>query len=133
MHIKIIYPKWRKLERQTNFNLPPHGPVVFAATLPPYVHVSFIDENVDEVTYDEKPDLLVLSIMLSAQLLRGIEIAKEFQKMGVPVLVGGISASLHSEELMTHVDSVFTGEAEGRMEEVLNDLRKGKLAKLYNF
>ena len=133
MHVKIIYPKWRKLERQTNFNLPPHGPVVFAATLPPYVHVSFIDENVDEVTYDEKPDLLVLSIMLSAQLIRGIEIAKEFQKMGVPVIVGGISASLHSEELMMHVDSVFTGEAEGRMEEVLNDLRKGKLAKLYNF
>ena len=35
MKMALLYPSWRKLDRQTEFNLPPHGPVVFAATEPP--------------------------------------------------------------------------------------------------
>ena len=38
--LKLIYPKWNKLPGQTTFNLPPHGPVAFAATLPEYVDIS---------------------------------------------------------------------------------------------
>ena len=30
MKFILIYPKWPKLDRQTEFHLPPHGPVVFA-------------------------------------------------------------------------------------------------------
>ena len=26
MRFKLIYPKWSKLMRQTEFHLPPHGP-----------------------------------------------------------------------------------------------------------
>ena len=40
----LIYPKWPKLERQTEFHLPPHGPVVFAAEVPSDVDLAFIDE-----------------------------------------------------------------------------------------
>ena len=47
MKFRLIYPKWPKLDRQTEFHLPPHGPVVFAATLPPDVEVDFVDENVE--------------------------------------------------------------------------------------
>ena len=57
--LKLIYPKWNKLPGQTTFNLPPHGPVAFAATLPEYVDISFTDENVEEINFDEY-DLLVL-------------------------------------------------------------------------
>ncbi len=35
MKLLLVYPAWPKLEHQTEFNLPPHGPVVFAAALPP--------------------------------------------------------------------------------------------------
>ena len=47
MKFRLIYPKWKKLDRQTEFHLPPHGPVVFAATLPEGIDVEFIDENVE--------------------------------------------------------------------------------------
>ncbi|PIV06495.1 MAG: radical SAM protein, partial [Syntrophobacterales bacterium CG03_land_8_20_14_0_80_58_14] len=47
MKFRLIYPSWKKMERQTEFHLPPHGPVVFAATLPPDWEVEFIDENVE--------------------------------------------------------------------------------------
>lgn len=132
MKMKLIYPKWRKLERQTHFNLPPHGPVVFAASLPSYVEVAFIDENVDHLDLDDKVDIVALSIMLTAQVPRAFEIADHFRRRGIKVIAGGISAALHSEELGLHVDSVFIGESEGQMEKVLSDFREGKLAPVYD-
>jgi radical SAM superfamily enzyme YgiQ (UPF0313 family) len=133
MKMKLIYPKWRKLERQTEFHLPPHGPVVFAACLPKDVELSFTDENVDELDPEDSPDLVGLSIMLSAQLPRAFEIAKLYRDRGIPVLAGGISATLHAEEVAAHVDSVFLGEAEGRMEQVFDDFGKGRMARMYNY
>ncbi len=133
MRMRLIYPKWRKLERQTHFNLPPHGPVVFAATLPSWVDVKFTDENVDVVDLDDTPDVVALSIMLTAQLPRAFALADHFRSRGIKVIAGGISTALHSEEVAQHVDSVFIGEAEGRMEKVLDDLRKGLLQPVYDF
>ena len=133
MKFKLIYPKWNKLPGQTTFNLPPHGPVVFAATLPDYVEVSFTDENVEAIDFDEECDLVGISMMLSTQVKRGWEIAGEFRKRGKQVMFGGISTMLHAEETMEHADSVFLGESEGRMEQVLEDWRNGCLKKVYNY
>ncbi|MDR0845366.1 MAG: radical SAM protein [Tannerella sp.] len=133
MKIKLIYPKWEKLKGQTTFNLPPHGPVVFAASLPDYVDVSFTDENVEPINFDEPCDLVAISMMLSTQVKRGWEIATRYREKGLKVIFGGISTMLHAEETVQYADAVFLGESEGRMEEVLNDWRNGCLKKIYNF
>ena len=133
MKIKLIYPKWPKMPNQPEFHLPPHGPVCFAATLPDYVDIEFIDENVEPLVFDMDCDFVAISSMLSCQIPRGWEIADEYRKLGKKVLFGGIAASLHTEETMTHADSVFIGEADGKMEAVLADFRKGELKPLYNF
>jgi len=101
---KLIYPKWKKLEGQTTFNLPPHGPVVIAAALPDYVDVSFTDENVEDIDFDEVCDFVGISMMLSTQVKRGWAIAHEFRKRGKKVIFGGISTMLHAEETMLHAD-----------------------------
>jgi radical SAM superfamily enzyme YgiQ (UPF0313 family) len=131
--LKLIYPKWEKLKGQTTFNLPPHGPVVFAATLPEYVDVSFTDENVETLDFDEDCDLVALSMMLSTQVKRGWAIADEYRRRGKQVMFGGIASMLHADETVSHADSVFLGEAEGRMEQVFSDWREGHLQKVYNF
>lgn len=133
LKFKLIYPKWKKLPGQTTFNLPPHGPVVFAASLPDYVEVSFTDENVEEIDFSEECDFVGISMMLSTQVKRGWEIADMFRQQGKKVIFGGISTMLHAEETLQHADSVFLGEAEGRMEEVLKDWEMEKLKKVYNF
>jgi len=133
MKFKLIYPKWEKLLGQTVFNLPPHGPVVFAATLPDDVQVSFTDENVEEINFDDECDFVGISMMLSTQVKRGWAIADEFRCRGKKVIFGGISTMLHAEETMAHADSVFLGEAEGRMEDVFNDFKNDTLKKVYNF
>ena len=133
MKLKLIYPKWNKLPGQTTFNLPPHGPVVFAASLPEWVEVSFTDENVETIDFEEACDGVAISMMLSTQVKRGWAIAEEFRRRGKQVMFGGISTMLHAEETLQHADSVFLGESEGRMEEVMQDWKNGRLQKVYNF
>lgn len=133
MKFKLIYPKWAKLDRQTEFHLPPHGPVVFAATLPDYVDIDFVDENLQEIDFDDAVDFVGISMMLTVQVKRGWEIADTYRKRGVKVIFGGISTMLHAEETMKHADSVFLGEAEGRMEQVLADFRQNRLQPCYDF
>lgn len=111
----------------------PHGPVVFAATLPDYVDIDFVDENLQEIDFDDDVDFVGISMMLTVQVKRGWEIADTYRKRGVKVIFGGISTMLHAEETMEHADSVFLGEAEGRMEQVLADFRQNKLQPCYDF
>ena len=133
MRLKLIYPRWSKLMRQTEFHLPPHGPVVFAASLPADVDVEFIDENLQSIDWDDRPDVVGISMMLTIQVKRGWEIADAFRKLGVPVIFGGIATMLHAEETMAHADAVFLGESEGRMQRVFADLRSGRLQKVYDY
>ena len=133
MKLKLIYPKWKKLPGQTTFNLPPHGPVVFAATLPEYVDVSFTDENVEDLDMDEECDVVAISMMLTTQVKRGWAIADAYRAKGIPVMFGGISTMLHAEETLQHADSIFLGESEGRQEQVFQDLQNGCLKKVYNY
>jgi radical SAM superfamily enzyme YgiQ (UPF0313 family) len=133
MKIKIVYPKWEKIKYQTEFHLPPHGPVCFAAALPDDVDVVFCDENVEELDMEEGADLIAMSVMLTCQIQRAWRIADDYRARGVPVIFGGIGTMLHAEETMQHADAVFLGEAEGYIDRVIEDLRNGCLKKLYNF
>ncbi len=133
MKFKLIYPQWKKLERQTHFTLPPHGPVVFAATLPEDVEVEFVDENVQPLNIEADADFVGISAMLTAQIKRGWEIADAYRKLGIKVIFGGIATMLHAEETALHADAVFIGETEGRMEQVFADFKNGKLQKVYNY
>ena len=133
MHLKLIYPKWPKLLHQTEFHLPPHGPVCFAATLPPEVRLSFVDENVDPLALDDTPDLVALSVMLTCQMPRAWEIADAYRARGIPVLFGGIATMLHAEETQAHADAVFLGESEGRMAQVIADFQAGRPQPVYDY
>ncbi|KPJ75833.1 MAG: radical SAM protein [Deltaproteobacteria bacterium SG8_13] len=132
MRFKLIYPRWPKLKHQTEFHLPPHGPVVFAAALPEEVEVDFVDENLEEIDFEDPVDLVGISMMLTIQIKRGWEIADRYRAMGVKVIFGGIATMLHAEETMAHADAVFLGEAESRMEAVIDDFKNDRLQKTYN-
>lgn len=133
MKLYLIYPKWPKLTGQTEFHLPPHGPVVFAAALPEDVEVVFTDENLETVDFDASADMVGISAMLTSQIQRGWEIADTFRARGIPVIFGGIATMLHAEETAAHADAVFIGEAEGHIDTVLADFKNGQLKKVYNY
>ncbi len=133
MKMELIYPRWPKLDRQTEFHLPPHGPVVFAAALPDDVDLTFTDDNLQPIDFDTDCDLVAISTMLTSQLPRAFEIAREFRQRGKKVIFGGISTMLHAEEVQQHADAVFLGEVEGRIDAVLDDFRRGELKPVYDY
>ena len=133
MKMQLVYPYWPKLKRQTEFHLPPHGPVVFAAQIPGWISLQFIDENVEPMVFDKTADLVAVSVMLTCQLPRAFEIADQYRHMNIPVIFGGIATTLHAGEAVSHADAVFLGEAEGRFEAVLEDFQKGTLKKRYDY
>ena len=130
----MVYPRWSKIPEQTEFHLPPHGPVCVAASVPEQYELTFIDENVDELDFSASTDVVLLSMMLTCQLPRGKEIATKFKERGIPVVAGGISTMLHADEVESFVDSVFLGETEdGRLAGLLQDLENNQLKTRYDF
>jgi radical SAM superfamily enzyme YgiQ (UPF0313 family) len=133
LKIKLIYPKWPKLKEQTEFNLPPHGPVNFAATIPEGIDIEFIDENVQQLDMNTDCDLVCISMMLTSQTPRGWQIGDYYRSKGKKVIFGGIATMLHAEETAEHADSVFLGEAETRFASVIDDFNNGRLKKVYDY
>lgn len=134
LKVTLIYPKWDKIPEQTEFHLPPHGPVCVAASIPDEHEVSFVDENVDTIDFSVDTDVVLLSMMLTCQLPRGREIASAFRKRNIPVVAGGISSMLHAEEVASFVDSIFLGETEdGRLAKLLHDVEREQLQPRYDY
>ena len=133
-NILIIYPRWPKIPQQTEFHLPPHGPVCMAASIPDDYEIEFIDENVQSLPLRIETDLVFLSVMLTCQLPRALEIAALVRRQGIKVVAGGIAAMLHAEEVRQHVDACFLGETEGgRLGVLLADWERDDLKDVYDF
>jgi radical SAM superfamily enzyme YgiQ (UPF0313 family) len=133
MKMKLIFPRWPKLEHQIEFHLPPHGPVVFAAEVPDDIELEFIDANLQPIDIDDAVDLIAVSVLLTCQLPHAFEIADHYRKKNVPVIFGGIATALHTEEITQHADCVFRGEVEGRFASVIEDFKAGRLKKVYDY
>lgn len=101
-----------------------------AALTPPDVEVILTDENVEPIDFEEKVDLVGITGM-TCVIPRSYEIADEFRKRGVPVVMGGIHVSMLPEEAIQHCDSVVIGEAEEIWEQVIRDAQKKNLQKFY--
>ena len=59
---------------------------------------------------------------------RAYQIASEYRRRGVPVVMGGFHATLCPEEVAEHCESVVVGEAEELFAEVIDDYRHGRPA-----
>jgi radical SAM superfamily enzyme YgiQ (UPF0313 family) len=109
--------------------VPPIGLGYIAALTPSDWEVQLQDESIAPFEY-EKADLVGISAT-TGQAPRAYEIAKQYRDRDVPVVMGGIHASLRLEEASQYVDSIVTGEAEEVWCEVLNDFRGGHLKSVY--
>ncbi len=107
--------------------------MVLAGLTPPEWEISIIDENFGAPDYSSMPlpDLVGITAFTS-QANRAYEVAAHFQRLCVPVVMGGIHATMCLDEVMERVDSVVTGEGEGIWPQVLEDARHGCLKRRYD-
>jgi radical SAM superfamily enzyme YgiQ (UPF0313 family) len=103
---------------------------LLAALTPKDINVSIVMEQFDDINFDEKVDLVGISAC-TCRVLRGYEIADEFRRRGVPVVMGGIHVSMEPEEAQEHADTVIIGEAEEIWQKFIADFRQGISKKVY--
>ena len=108
---------------------PPLGLGYIAAATPPECKIEFIDENVEEFV-PLNADLVALSVM-TIQANRSYEICNIYKKMGIPVVVGGIHASMLPEEALNYASAVVIGEADQLWPQVIEDFMANRLRKIY--
>ncbi|MEW6490171.1 MAG: radical SAM protein [Thermodesulfobacteriota bacterium] len=101
-----------------------------AGLTPPGVDVRIVDEKVDEIPWEARPDLVGITAM-TPLAPRAYEIADRFRAAGVPVVLGGMHPSVLPEEALGHADAVVAGEAESVWPRVIEDARQGTLAGVY--
>ena len=107
--------------------------MALAGLTPQEWEVTIVDENLGVQDYSAmpRPDLVGITAFTS-QAGRAYVVAAHFRRLGVPVVMGGIHATMCLDEVSQRVDTVVTGEAEGIWPQVLEDARQGRLQHRYD-
>ncbi|MDY6906337.1 MAG: radical SAM protein [Thermodesulfobacteriota bacterium] len=109
---------------------PPLAMAILAGLTPKdQFHVSFIDEQFEPFVYEEA-DLVAIT-GFTAYANRAYEIASVYREKGTPVVMGGIHATMCTEEALNFVDCVVRGEAEDVWPTVLEDFLDGNMKRVY--
>jgi len=131
MKILLISPeRERKKEEAFLFRLGFLNLPYVAAVTPPDVEVKIVDEAFEKVNLEEKVDLVGVTAQTPVAP-RAYQIAGEFRKRGIPVVMGGVHASMLPEEALRHVDAVVIGEAEEVWPQLIEDFRRGQMKRIY--
>jgi radical SAM superfamily enzyme YgiQ (UPF0313 family) len=133
MRVTLIEPAMIKregLSEKPSWVLQPLSLATLAGLTPPGVEVQAVDDRIEAIDYDEPRDLVGISVK-TFTARRAYQIAAEFRRRGVPVILGGHHPTLLPEEAGRHADSLLLGEAEGIWDSVLADLRRGRLQPTY--
>jgi radical SAM superfamily enzyme YgiQ (UPF0313 family) len=110
----------------------PLGLLTIASVTPSEWQIKVIDENIGAVDYNTmpRPDLVGITAF-TAQAQRAYKLAQEFRGRSVPVIMGGIHATMRLQEALNYVDSVVTGEADSTWPRVLADFQSNCLKQVY--
>lgn len=103
---------------------------VLKSLTPPDVETELFDDRLELIDYDTRTDLVAIAVE-TYTARRSYNIASEFRKRGVKVVMGGYHVTLIPEEAALHADSIVTGNAERVWGELVEDFRRGELKKLY--
>ncbi|MCP4679715.1 MAG: B12-binding domain-containing radical SAM protein [Deltaproteobacteria bacterium] len=109
---------------------PPLSLGYVAALTPDDWDVEMLDENFELATF-RQCDLVGITAF-TATANRAYQVAKIFRDKDVPVVMGGIHASMMPDEALQHVDAVVIGEAETVWGDVVADMEAGELQQKYN-
>jgi radical SAM superfamily enzyme YgiQ (UPF0313 family) len=112
------------------WQMEPLAPAVLAGLTPRDVDVKFYDDRMEEIPYDESTDLVAISVE-TYTARRAYEIATEYRRRGVPVVMGDFHATLVPDEVAEYAESVVIGEAEGLWPQVIEDTRAHRLQPVY--
>lgn len=111
--------------------LTPLSIAILAARTPKEIRLNFYDERVEELLFEDTPDLVAITVE-TFTARRSYEIAQKYREKGITVVMGGYHPTLLPEEVLEYADAIVTGDAEECWEELLKDFQAGRLQKRYS-
>jgi radical SAM superfamily enzyme YgiQ (UPF0313 family) len=115
--------------------LPSLALLTIAATTPPGVELEYVEvDDVGSFAADPRLDFdLVALSTYTARAFDAYLVADAYRARGVPVVFGGLHATVLPEEVALHADAVVVGEAEALWPGVVRDFQRGGRAGLKKF
>jgi radical SAM superfamily enzyme YgiQ (UPF0313 family) len=135
MRLTLVHPCIGRRRGQPyirTWQMEPLAPATLAGLTPRDrdTQIRFYDDRTEDIPYDEPTDLVALSVE-TYTAKRSYQIASEFRRRGVPVVMGGFHPTLVPEEASDYAESIVIGEAEGVWPRVIDDFRNGRLQRVY--
>jgi len=133
MKLTLIHPCIGRRPGQKyirTWEMEPLPPATLAGLTPKDIEVRFYDDRMEGIPYDEPTDLVAISVE-TYTAKRAYQIASEYRRRNVPVVMGGFHAMLCPEEVAQYAEAVVVGEAEDLWPRVVDDARHGILQKFY--
>ena len=133
MRLTLVHPAIGRKPGQDyirSWQMEPLPIAAIAGLTPSDVDIAFYDDRLEKIDFDRPADLVAIPVE-TYTAKRAYQIASEFRRRGVPVVMGGFHATLASDEVGRFADAVVIGEAEGVWPELIEDARTGTLKRLY--
>ena len=133
MKVTFIMPNLGRLESGAYIDegsMEPLPLAVLAGLTPPDVECALYDDRIEPIPFDEPTDLVALSVEIYTAR-RSFEIAAAYRARGVPVVMGGMHASLAPDECLEHADAVYIGDAEFQWARLIADAKRGRMRRIY--
>lgn len=133
MRLTLVHPCIGRIPGKDyirSWQMEPLPPAYLAALAPPDVEVRFYDDRMERIPYEEETDLVALSVE-TYTAKRAYQIASEYRRRGVPVVMGGFHATLVPDEVARFAEAVVVGEGEQLFPRVIEDFRNGRMQRMY--
>ena len=134
MRLTLIHPAIGRRRGDASYigtwQMEPLPVAAIAGLTPAGVDIRFYDDRLEPIPFDEPTDLVAMSVE-TYTFRRAAQIASDYRRRGVPVVMGGFHATLRPEDAARHAEAVVIGEAEDAWSTLLDDFRHGRLQPRY--
>src|SRR3954463_12990041 len=109
MRVTLIHPCIGRHAGDRNYirtwQMEPLPAATLAGLTPRDVDIRFYDDRMEQIPFDEPTDLAAISVE-TYTAKRAYQIASEYRRRRVPVVMGGFHATLVPEEVEKYAESV---------------------------
>lgn len=118
--MKITFVRPNMHPKRSSDAMEPLCFATLAGLTPRDVDTVLYDERLEPIPFDEPTDLVAMTVE-TYTARRSYQIAAEFRRRGVPVVMGGYHPTFLPDEAGEFADAVVQGDAEGVWEQVVAD------------
>jgi radical SAM superfamily enzyme YgiQ (UPF0313 family) len=130
IHMKVTFIRPNLYDDRSSDAMEPLCFAILKSLTPSEIETSFYDERLEPIPLDETTDLVAITVE-TYTARRAYQIAGEYRRRGVPVVMGGYHPTFLPEEALAHADCIVKGDAEDVWGRVLQDAQNGVLERIY--